>query len=158
MMASERGRRGRWGGFTLTEMLIVVVVVAILGSIALPELNRALHRARAAAIMADLNTVRLAAHEAIAANGAFPAKAGWGVVPPEMAPFLPENFSFSKGGEFRYRWRLIAAGSSPWGVPTGRLHVQLQSGDPRLLQALAAMSNPQTSIVTGKQIQFWVLP
>ncbi|MDP2959678.1 MAG: type II secretion system protein [Longimicrobiales bacterium] len=148
----------RRGGFTLTEMLIVAVVVGILGSIALPELNRALNRARAAAIMADLHTVRLAAHEAIASNGVFPAQAGWGVVPPAMKPFLPENFSFNRGGKYRYRWRLIAAGASPWGVPTGRLHVQRQAADPRLIQALAAMSNPNSSIVTGTQVQLWVLP
>ena len=158
MTATARGRHGRRGGFTLVEMLIVVVVVGILGSIALPELNRALNRARAAAIMADLHTIHLAAQEAIAANGALPPQAGWGIVPPAMKPFLPENFSFSKGGKFRYRWRLIAAGSSPWKVPTGRLHVQLQSGDNRLIKALAAMSNPQTSIVSGTQVQFWILP
>ena len=150
---------GSWrGGFSLVEMLIVVVVVGILGTIALPELNEAVNRARASAIMADVNTVRLAAHEAMAANGAFPSQAGWGVVPPAMRPFLHENFSFNKGGKFRYRWRLIAAESSPWHVPTGRLHVQLQSGDIRLMRALATMAHPATSIVSGKQVQFWILP
>lgn len=52
----------------------------------------------------------------------------------------------------------IAASGSPWHVKTGRLHVQPQSGDPRLIQALQAMSNPTTSIVSGSQIQFWILP
>lgn len=65
-------RPGARAGGTMIELLVVVVTVAILSTIAAPQLQDAIARARAANALGDLNTVRLAAHQALAQNGSCP--------------------------------------------------------------------------------------
>ena len=50
-------------GFTLPEVLIVVAIIGILTNIAIPEVQEALWRARAASIVSDFTLVRKAALE-----------------------------------------------------------------------------------------------
>ena len=51
-------RRWRQAGFTLIEMLIVVTMVGILLSIAIPSYRESLRRARETALKENLNTLR----------------------------------------------------------------------------------------------------
>jgi general secretion pathway protein G len=52
------GRTGRSRGFTLIEMLIVISLILILISIAVPIYNRSILRAREAVLRQDLFTLR----------------------------------------------------------------------------------------------------
>ena len=52
------GRTGQSRGFTLIEMLIVISLILILVSIALPIYNRAILRAKEAVLRLDLFTLR----------------------------------------------------------------------------------------------------
>jgi general secretion pathway protein G len=56
-MARRRGM-GRSAGFTLLEMMIVIVIMGILMSIALPIYNQSLVRSREAVLRQDLFTLR----------------------------------------------------------------------------------------------------
>ena len=56
-------------GFTLIEMLVVVLVIGTLVSIALPQYDKAVARSRAAEIWSILPTLRSAAEEYCLANG-----------------------------------------------------------------------------------------
>ena len=56
--ASADGR-GRAGGFTLIELMIVVVIVAILAAIALPSYERYVKKSRARGASADLVALSL---------------------------------------------------------------------------------------------------
>jgi general secretion pathway protein G len=56
-MARRRGI-GRSAGFTLLEMMIVIVIMGILMSIALPIYNQSLVRSREAVLRQDLFTLR----------------------------------------------------------------------------------------------------
>ncbi len=56
-MARRRGT-GRSAGFTLLEMMIVIVIMGILMSIALPIYNQSLVRSREAVLRQDLFTLR----------------------------------------------------------------------------------------------------
>jgi general secretion pathway protein G len=56
-MASRR-KSGRSAGFTLLEMMIVIIIMGILMSIALPIYNQSLVRSREAVLRQDLFTLR----------------------------------------------------------------------------------------------------
>ena len=55
---ARRRKTGRSGGFTLLEMMIVMVIMGILMSIALPIYNQSLVRSREAVLRQDLFTLR----------------------------------------------------------------------------------------------------
>ena len=143
-------------GFTMIELLVLVVTVAILSTIAMPQLQAAIARARASNVLGDLNTVRLAAYEALAESGNFPPQDFWGAVPSELAARLPDNFSFNKS-DIRYRWRLFSAATSPFGVETGRFGIRLYAGDERFLDALASMGNDDLILLGDSCVHFWIL-
>jgi general secretion pathway protein G len=55
-----RGRRSGEGGFTLIELMIVMAIIAILATIAIPIYVRTLQRAKEATLKEDLHTMRTA--------------------------------------------------------------------------------------------------
>ena len=57
-MLSLLKRKHEQGGFTLLELLMVVIIIAILASIALPQYFRAVERSRASEAMQILGTIR----------------------------------------------------------------------------------------------------
>lgn len=81
-------------GFTLVEMLIVAIVLGLLAGIAIPSLKKAIYKADAARIMADMSAVRFAVAEFMEDNGRYPNPAASGQMPPELQPYLG-NMDFS---------------------------------------------------------------
>ena len=96
--SKARGADSRRAGFTLIEIMIVAAVVGILAGLAIPNLRTMLYKARAVEIAGEMDVVRVAALQYNANNLIWPAEAGAGSIPTGMAPFLPENYSFSKDG------------------------------------------------------------
>lgn len=79
--------RGR-GGFTLIELVTVVVIVGILAGIALPNFRSAIYRADAAKIVADMSAVRFALFEFREDKNALPRRGRWGQAPAELEPYI----------------------------------------------------------------------
>lgn len=133
-------------GVTFIELMVVVTLIGILAAIALPRLSDARRDAQAAQIIGDFHAVRLAAYDAFAGNGAYPATAGWGVVPADLVPSLPANFSFQPQGDIRYRWRRW---SLPNGLPqapdqTELLGLDVEAADPRLIDDVRGLFGGRT--------------
>ena len=55
-----RGRKLGEGGFTLVELMIVMTIIGILASIAIPSYIRAVQKAKEATLREDLHTIRTA--------------------------------------------------------------------------------------------------
>lgn len=85
------GRRG----FSIIELLIGLLIIATLTGLALPNLNRAILRARAVEATSHMNSVRVAILNYEASALAWPAETDAGEVPPELDRYLPDDFSFS---------------------------------------------------------------
>jgi general secretion pathway protein G len=144
---------GRRRGFTLIELMVVVSIVGILATLATPKVVEAMRRAKAAAILSDLNTIRGAALASFQQTNTYPSTNAWGVVPPELVAHLPQDFKFSGNGA-QYCWQL-------WGTATGDagavntgvsgstdvavIGLGVKSDDPLLLAQVASLA--QGSII-----------
>ena len=119
----------------------------ILATLATPKVVEAMRRAKAAAILEQLNTIRGAALASFQQTNSYPATNDWGIVPPELLPHLPQDFKFSGNGA-QFRWQL-------WGTATGDagaintsasstdvavIGLGVQSDDPLLLAQIASLA------------------
>ena len=86
-------------GFTLAELLLVVVIVSILAALAIPNYQVVGTRARAADLLGRIDVVDVAVQSYLGDNNQWPAESAGGVIPPDLNNFLPEGFSFT-GEEF----------------------------------------------------------
>lgn len=87
--------RGDRRGFSLIELMIVVLIIATIAGIAIPNMQRALLRARAVDAMADLNAIRVAVLNYQSDENAWPPDAQRGDIPPGLESYLPQGFSFT---------------------------------------------------------------
>ena len=79
-------RRRLQNGFTLIELVIVLAIIGILLSIAIPVYQKSIEHARESALKQDLATIRSAIdrYKAAADRGAFRTKAGSENYPPDL--------------------------------------------------------------------------
>jgi prepilin-type N-terminal cleavage/methylation domain-containing protein len=122
-----RGRRG----WTLIEMLVVMVVLGLLSSIAVLKYIDLSRTAFAAKIVGEFTTVRLAAYNYEADNNnIWPSDQGPGISPPELANYLPTNFSFVNP-TYVLDWDNRTPSVDPYQVA-----ISVTSNDARLMNAL----------------------
>ena len=113
------------------------MIVSILAGIALPNLRGTLSDADAAHIVADVSTVRLAAYQYLSENGVFPAGAGFGTVPTQLAPHLADGFKFQyKNVQYAWISFTLPDANNFWGTRTLGVLVILYSGQPLLADAM----------------------
>lgn len=102
---------GPHGGFTMIEVVTVAVVMGTLARIAVPNLHEVLLKARAAEVLGDFETVRVAVESYHADHMAWPDDGYTGQVPDGLAEYLPANFDFDGPG-YRLDWE-------NWVLPSG---------------------------------------
>jgi len=148
--------RGRRAGFTILELMMVMIVIGLLAGMAILKYVDLRHRARAVQASADLQSVRLAAYGAWYENGTWPPEVGPGIVPPGLAPYLAQNFTFARP-EYTLDWENFVppGGGSSSGMQLG---IVVTSPNPRLQKALLqTLGNSLPFINVGGTLTFVIV-
>jgi prepilin-type N-terminal cleavage/methylation domain-containing protein len=143
-------------GFTIIELMVVMMVMGILASLAVLKYVDLRHRARAAQVAADLESVRLAAYGAWYEHNTWPSEAGPGQVPADLVPYLPQNFSFTRP-EYTLDWEnFVPPGGGP---STGmQLGVVVTASTPRLQRTLEqVLGNRMPFVSVGGTLTFIIV-
>jgi prepilin-type N-terminal cleavage/methylation domain-containing protein len=129
-----RGRRSR-RGFTIVELMVVVIVMSLLAMLMVMRYIDLKHRALSAKATADMDMVRKAGYARYYDAGVWPPSSGAGIVPADLTPYLPNSFSFARP-EYTLEWENFAP---PGGGPSAsyQVAVRLSSTDTRLMRALS---------------------
>jgi type II secretory pathway pseudopilin PulG len=80
------------------ELLLLLVIFTIIVALARPMVNRSVVSAQAAEVVKHLEVVREAVLSFELQHEAWPPGGGRGQIPPGLAEFLPEGFSFRGPG------------------------------------------------------------
>ncbi len=137
MSASSNGRRG---GFTLIELMVVVVIVSILAGIAIPNYRVMITKARAADVLGDVDVVYVAATNYLANNHTWPADAAAATIPTGMDTYLPNGFSFTQDGF-----------ELDWDNGGGLVGISVVTDDTALGNALMSLVGSTTWFVSGNR-------
>ena len=134
----------------MIELLIAMVVIGLLASIAVLKYIDLSRTAYAAKIAGEFVTIRLAAYNYEADhNNSWPSDQGPGVVPPEMVPYLPEQFSFDQP-TYELDWDNRSPSSDPY-----LLAISITTTDTRLMNALVqTLSGHSPYVFTGNSLTY----
>jgi prepilin-type N-terminal cleavage/methylation domain-containing protein len=82
--------------FTLIELMVVVTILGVLTSIAIPKYQSFRTRATATQIFGDVEAIRAAATSFYVDSEYYPAEAKKGELPANLAAYLPSGFRMKK--------------------------------------------------------------
>ena len=141
---SEKSKRtSRRAGFTLVEMLLVVVIVSVLAGLAIPNYQVVVTKAKAANILGQIDVVNHAVQSYLGDNNSWPAESTDGVVPPGIVNYLPANFAFS-GEDYQLDWENGG----------GLIGVAVVTNNESLGNALVALAGSGRWFVSGNRYTF----
>jgi type II secretory pathway pseudopilin PulG len=105
----------------MIELMITLSIIAVLVRIAMPAYGAIRRDSLASQAAGDFNTIRAAAVAQYEATGSYPADSPAGVVPHNMAAFLPHDFQFTKPA-YTLDWdNFSVADSAAGGAMSGQI-------------------------------------
>jgi prepilin-type N-terminal cleavage/methylation domain-containing protein len=148
----------RRAGFTLVELMVVCLIIGILARIAIPKYDKIRLRARAAAVVSELNVVRGAAYQAYENTGRWPIDAATGKVPTALRTLLPGSLSFTPAKGVSYDWLLsgMPSGDPARATRSARMGMGVSTTDAALRAELQRQLNGQPTYVTGTFV-YWLI-
>lgn len=117
-------------GFTLVELIVVIVILGLLSGIAILKYLDLRNTARAAEVTGDFRSIMVGAYNYHADAETWPPDGAAGTVPPALAPYLPSGFTFSKG-YYTLDYENLGLGGGAY-----MIGVTVTSPDPDLIQKL----------------------
>ena len=149
-MDQQRGR-----GFTLVEVVTVMMIVSALTRLALPQMQEVLTRARATEVRASFSVVQEAATRLSIENQPWPDDTDAGVVPPELIDMLPANFSFDRE-RYQLDWEHWILPSGMPGDPSvrGLIGISITTPDRALGVALMDLIPTNAKFELGETYTF----
>jgi prepilin-type N-terminal cleavage/methylation domain-containing protein len=122
-VSTEKVQVKKPAGFTLVEIMVVVVLIGLLAAIALPAFKRVQTKSRATVIVNNLRQFASAFEQYATQNGAWPPDSLATVIPPGMDNALPIAWTlpFEKG--YQYDWDTNVNGIS------ASVSIELNGGD-----------------------------
>ncbi len=143
-------------GFTMIELMTVTIVLGVLAQLAVLRYIDLRHRAVSVQVISDLEAVRLAAYGRYYENQQWAPDNGDGVTPPELTPFLPGGFNFTRS-DYTMDWENLVP---PGGGPSGsmQLGVVVTARDARLATVLAQnLGNKLPFTVLGNTLTYVII-
>jgi type II secretion system protein G len=113
---SPASHSSRARGFTLVEVMVVVVIIGLLAAMSLPTYRHITIRSKATAVENDLRAFSTAFITYNLQNGKWPGDEDPHVVPVEMASALPTNFVLKTAMGGYYKWCFPTAPGTSDGV------------------------------------------
>ena len=142
-------RRASRSGFTLVELLIVVVVVSLLAGLALPNLQRAILKARAIGVVAEMEVIRVAALGYLGEYHQYPPDGYFDGISVGFREYLPEGYVF-KQDDIWYDWNNWDHVGARWAVGR-RYNVAVAfNGDEELAREVARVLSPNATLGRGR--------
>lgn len=127
-------------GFTLIELMIVILILGILASIALPKYIAVTKKAEAARVISDFRVILAASQLCIAETGEYPPDYYPGGVPVQLIPYLADDFSFDlrPSMDVRYDWENWVVDGRPKHPHTGIMYgLSVTTSDMALVNAIS---------------------
>ena len=128
------GRTKRCAGFTLVEIMVVVVIIGLLAAIAIPAFQRSRERSLAARYTNDFRQFESAFQRYALEKGQFPPAGAVGVIPAGMTGYLPETFTQTSPMGGNYQWSgpsatIVLRGSNATDAVMKYVDAALDDGD-----------------------------
>jgi prepilin-type N-terminal cleavage/methylation domain-containing protein len=139
-------------GFTLVELLVVMIILGLLSSIALLKYVDLRATARTAALTGDFRSVTVAALNYYSDKEQWPPEAGAGMVPGGLESYLPGglNASFTRPEYVLDYDNQSVSGSQ-------LISIAVTTPDPRLMAKLiATFTNRAPFYVTGSTLSYLI--
>lgn len=141
----------RRNGFSLIEMLIVLLIIGILASLGIPAYQSMIVRAQATQVAGDLNTIKVAAYNYAADQHQWPPETAAGQVPAGLAPYLPDGYTFTRAN-YDLDWEFWQLSGTTLGG--ARIGVAVVISDPRLGAAVVRLLGGIPHIIVGNRYTF----
>lgn len=121
-------------GFSLVEIMIVVIVIGILAALGIPALQRAQARSMASRYANDFRQFESAFQRYVLESGQWPPPAGGGAIPTGMDGYLPTSYTKPSPLSGDYWWSgpshsIVLRGSQATDALMQQVDALLDDGD-----------------------------
>lgn len=126
-------------GFTLIELMIVVLIIGILAAVAVPKYMDITKKAQAARVISDFRTILVAVEMCLSDTGEYPPDYYPGGVPYALRPYLADGFTFNLNPSMnvKYDWDNWVIDGRPKHSFTGIMYgISVTTTDMALINAI----------------------